>query len=56
MREAFLEEMAAGYGFDGPRIHIGRPMAVAGGEPAGTAVDVALPPGFLRGLRRRGER
>ena len=43
----FREEMAAGYGFDGTRIHIGRPMAAPGTEPPDTSVDVALPLGFL---------
>ena len=45
--EGFAQEMAAGYGFDGPRIHVGRPMAAPGSEPPDTAVDVALPLGFL---------
>lgn len=43
----FRADMAAGYGFDGPRIHLGRPMAAPGSEPADTSVDVALPLGFL---------
>ena len=47
MTEAFRGQMAAGYGFDGPRIHLGRPMAAPGAEPPDTAVDVALPLGFL---------
>jgi len=45
--EGFAQEMAAGYGFDGPRIHVGRPMASPGSEPPDTSVDVALPLGFL---------
>ena len=47
MTEAFRGQMAAGYGFDGPRIHLGRPMAAPGAEPPDTAVDVALPLGFV---------
>ena len=45
--EGFAQEMAAGYGFEGPRIHVGRPMAAPGGEPPDTSVDVALPLGML---------
>ena len=47
MSEGFRELMAAGYGFDGPRIHVGRPMAAPGAEPPDTTVDVGLPLGFL---------
>ena len=42
----FHEDMAAGYGFDGPPIHLGRPFAGPRAEPD-TAVEVGIPLGFL---------
>ena len=42
---SFHEDMAAGYGFDGPTIRLGRPYD----DPAkpDTAVEVGIPVGYL---------